>query len=286
MDQALERKHWAPATQERAVERFYSHGAESFGEFHGGYLNFGLWEEGISDYLAAAENLVHRLGEFLGLKPGSRLVDVGCGMGPQDVYLFRKFGPIEIDAVDITWKHIELGRRRVRLAGCDGHVRFLHGSAVDLPFADQTFTSAMSIEGTIHFYTRERFLLETLRVLKPGGVVAIADYTIKRTPRNAFERALLRLARRLWRIPLENVVTAEAYRRTLTRLGFVNVSLQEVGALTYPGYYFEQRRCLPELARIRGFVAGRLGHLIDLVAYKAYTSGLVDYVLVRAEKPA
>ncbi|HEX9532105.1 MAG TPA: hypothetical protein VGA58_04955, partial [bacterium] len=67
----VERMRWATGSQEAAVERFYRQGAAHFGEFHGGYLNFGLWEEGVGSYLQAAENLVHRLGTLLGLTGSS-----------------------------------------------------------------------------------------------------------------------------------------------------------------------------------------------------------------------
>ena len=283
----MERMRWATGSQEAAVERFYGQGAAHFGEFHGGYLNFGLWEEGVGSYLQAAENLVHRLGTLLGLTGSSRLLDVACGMGTQDVYLFDHFGQPEIDAIDITWAHLRHAEDRARRRGCGQRVRFRHGSAVAIPFADGAFTHLLSIEGPVHFGTRERFFHETLRVLEPGGVLALSDYTLKRPPRNPIERLILAGTRSLWRIPKENLWTTDEYRRRLSAAGFADVDVQEVGALTIPGYFFEQRRpeVRRELARIRGFVAGRLGHVIDLVACGVYRMGLAEYVLVRARKP-
>ena len=84
MSQA-ERKLWSPSAHERKVENLYSGGIENYADWHNGYLNFGLWEAGISDYIKAAENLVHRMGTILGLNDNSKILDVAPGMGTQDI---------------------------------------------------------------------------------------------------------------------------------------------------------------------------------------------------------
>jgi len=285
---ASERRSWSGRSHEQKVESFYGWGVEGFGDFHGGYLNFGLWEEGVGDYLSAAENMVRHMGALLGLDGESRLLDVGCGMGSQDLYLLEKFGPRSIDALDVTWPHVEHARRRAREAGREDRFRVHHGTATNIPFPDESFTHVLSIEAPEHFDTREDFLREALRVLVPGGVAAFADYTLKRPPRNAFERLVVGAARTLWKVPPANVITTDAYRETMSRAGFTNVEVEEVGRLTIPGYYREQRRpeTIRELTRIRGLVAGRLGWVIDILVLKAYEMGLMEYVFVRAEKPA
>ncbi len=282
-----DRSVWSKATHEHKVENFYGWGAEHYGNFHNGYLNFGLWDAGIENFVTAAENLVHRMGTLLGLDEQSRLLDVACGMGTQDVYLHRKFAPRSIDALDVTWTHIEHATARAREAGCADRVQFHHGTATKLPFSDNHFTHALSIEGTVHFDTRRQFLHEAFRVLEPGGVIGITDYSLKRTPRNAPEKFIIELVRRLWRVPKENVITSTEYVKHMEQAGFIEVDLKEIGALTIPGYYREQRRpeTIAELAKIRGFVAGRLGGIIDIVLYRAFTMGLLEYVMVRAEKP-
>ncbi|HEY6230014.1 MAG TPA: methyltransferase domain-containing protein [Pyrinomonadaceae bacterium] len=278
-----ERKHWRASAHERKVENLYSGGVENYADWHNGYLNFGLWENGISDYVKAAENLVRRMGTILGLNENSKLLDVAPGMGTQDIYLLKNFSPQSIDGLDVTWKHIEHGRRRAREANVEDRVHFHHGTAVELPFPDEHFTHMLSIEGPEHFDTREKFLHEAHRVLQPGGVIAMADFIVKNPPRNPLEKLVAEAARKLWQVPRANVYSGDVYRQKMEQAGFAEVEIKEIGAAVIPGYYREQMRAetIRALSRIRGFALARLGLLLDVAVYRGFTMGLLEYVLVR-----
>ena len=278
-----ERKLWRSSAHERKVENLYSGGVENFADWHNGYLNFGLWENGIADYIKAAENLVHRMGSILGLNETSKLLDVAPGMGTQDIYLLNNFAPQTIDGLDVTWKHIEHGRRRSREAGAEDRVRFHHGTAIELPFSDGSFTHVLSIEGPEHFNTREKFLHEARRVLQPGGVIAMADFIVKNPPRNPIEKLVAEAARKLWQVPRANVYSGEVYQLKMKAAGFEKVEIEEIGASVIPGYYSEQMRpeTIRAISKIRGFALGRLGLLLDIAVYRGFTMGLLEYVLVR-----
>ena len=282
----VDRKLWSASAHERKVENLYSGGTENYADHHSGYLNFGLWENGNVDYVKAAENLVNRMGKLLGLNETSRLLDVAPGMGTQDIYLMQNFSPLSIDGLDVTWKHIGHGRRRALEAHVEDRVHFHHGTAIELPFPDQSFTHILSIEGPEHFDTREKFLHEARRVLRPGGVIGMADFVVKRQPGNPFEKLVAEAARKLWQVPRANVYSAKVYREKMELAGFQNVEFQELGAAVIPGYYYEQTRpeTIQAVTKIRGFVLARLSFLLDIAVYKAFTKGLLEYVLVRGER--
>jgi len=279
----IERKRWSANAHERKVEKLYAGGVENYIGWHDGYLNFGLWENGNTDYVKAAQNLVHRMGRLLGLSADSKLLDVAPGMGTQDIYLMENFAPQSIDGLDVTWKHIEHGRRRAREANVEDKVRFHHGTAIELPFADNHFTHVLSIEGPEHFDTREKFLHEAKRVLQPGGVIALADFIVKNPPRNPIEKLVAEAARKLWQVPRANVYSGQVYREKMEAAGFEQVTIEEIGASVIPGYYFEQMRpeSIRAITKIRGFALARLGLLLDVAVYRGFTMGLLEYVLVR-----
>ena len=107
----VDRKSWGADAHERKVEHLYGGGIEKYLGHHDGYLNFGLWEDGIRDYVKAAENLVHRMGTILGLDEKSKLLDVAPGHGHTG-YL-----PVaEFCAVFDRRSRCHLGTRRTRPA--------------------------------------------------------------------------------------------------------------------------------------------------------------------------
>jgi SAM-dependent methyltransferase len=281
-----ERKRWGASAHERKVENLYAGGVENYFGWHDGYLNFGLWENGNVDYIKAAQNLVNRMGQLLGLNTTSKLLDVAPGMGTQDIYLLENFAPHSIDGLDVTWKHIEHGRRRAREANAEERVRFHHGTAIELPFPDSNFTHVLSIEGPEHFDTREKFLREAQRVLQPGGVIAMADFIVKNPPRNPLEKLVAEAARKLWQVPRANVYSGEVYREKMEAAGFEQIQIEEIGASVIPGYYREQMRSesIRAISKIRGFALARLGLLLDVAVYRGFTMGLLEYVLVRGVK--
>jgi len=281
---ALHRVQWQKDQHERRVEKFYSTGVKGIHEYHGGYLNFGWWEHA-DNYREAAETLVYKIGKACDLDKKSKVLDVACGMAPQNIFLHKMFGAA-FDCVDVTWKHVEIARKRVESAGLTDAITIHHGSATSLIFDDDSFDSVISIEGPEHFNTREDFFREAFRVLKTGGVLSISDFSLKRPPETWMEKTMLRLTQILWQVPKANVYTTHHYRSKLESAGFKNISIKECGKHVIPGYVYEQWRLstMKELSQIRGWFAAIGGLIIDYLMLKIFRSKLVEYILVRAEK--
>jgi len=282
----MERINWKNGTTEKKVAKFYGHGVEKFGDFHKGYLNFGLWEEGNQDYIQAAENLIHRLGELLELDQAKKLLDVACGMGAQDIYLMENFPVQDITCLDLLYEHLEYGKKRAEKSGLLDKIKFTHGTATALPFDKESFDRVLCVEGLIHFNTRNKFFEQAYDCLKEDGVLVVSDYCLNGTLSKKWQQLTVGATCKMWNIPQENVSTIEHYKKTLSDIGYKSIEIYPVGKKVIPGYFKEQnsKECLKEIEKIRGFVAGRLGHVIDHAVYRSFKFGLIDYILVKARK--
>lgn len=268
---------------EDATANFYGTGVEKFNGFHNYFLNFGLWEDGITDYVKASERLLTRLANAINLNSESHLLDVACGMGSQDLFWMQTFNCQKIDALDLTRKHLDIAKQHHK----HDRIQYHHGNACILPFPDNYFTHVTGVEGPANFNTREDFFYEAFRSLKPGGKLGLADYCLPPRPIGWLERKLVEWVAHFWHVPAANINSAETYQKKLEKAGFVNINIEVVSKDVIPPYVAEHRRpeVKKELNRIRGPLYGRLSCVLDTGVELLYNHKLLDYILVSAKKP-
>lgn len=121
---------------------------------------------------ASALWLTEWLAEALELRPGMRVLDLGCGRAASSVFLHRELG-VEVWAVDLWFSPTE-NLRRIRDAGVERGVFPLRAEARALPFAAEFFDAVVSIDSFPYYGTDDLYLGYLARFVKPGGVLAIA----------------------------------------------------------------------------------------------------------------
>jgi len=136
-----------------------------------GFLNFGYWDEETVSAAQASINLMERLLEFLPQRTG-KILDVACGVGATSSHLVKYFRPQDVTGIDISDKLLDTCRRK--LPDCE----FKHMNAENLQFDDHSFDYIICVEAAFHFHTREDFLREARRTLKPGGMLILCDALI------------------------------------------------------------------------------------------------------------
>ena len=113
--------------------------------------------------------------------PGDVVLDVATGTGAVALELVRRKG-CSVVGVDQSAEMLEAGRRRVELAGATRRVRLLEAAADELPFAEGSF-DALTFTYLLRYVDDPRETLRRLvRVVKPGGTVAMLEFGLPRGP--------------------------------------------------------------------------------------------------------
>ena len=116
--------------------------------------------------------LTEWLTEALDLRPGMRVLDLGCGRAVSSIFLRREFG-VEVWAADL-WTSPSENLRRIRDAGVADGVFPIHAEARSLPFAAEFFDAIVSIDSFPYYGTDDFYLSNLARFVKPLGPIGIA----------------------------------------------------------------------------------------------------------------
>jgi len=154
------------------------------------------------------------------LRPGMRVLDLGCGRGASSVFLHREFD-VQVWSVDL-WFSADERARRIRDAGMADAVFPLRADARALPFAEGFFDAVISIDSYIYYGTDDLYLNYLARFVRPDGLIGIAGAGLMRELDDVPEQL-----RAWWEPGLACLHGAEWWRRHWTRSGLVRVEVAD-----------------------------------------------------------
>lgn len=142
----------------------------------GRYVHWGYWEnptEATRDpaqFVVAMERLDREIIAACAMQDGQAVLDAGCGFGGTLAAIADRWQDMQLTGINIDGRQLDIARAQVPEA------RFVEGDACALPFEAATFDRVLAVECIFHFPSRLRFLQEAVRVLKPGGYLALSDF--------------------------------------------------------------------------------------------------------------
>ncbi len=178
-------------TQDKLLERLW-----------GEHIHLGFYPSGEKnmDFRKAKVHFVHELVKWSGLDTlpkGSRILDVGCGIGGSSRILAKFYG---FNVTGITISPAQVKRAR-ELTPFGLNCNFQVMDALDLKFEDGTFDAIWSVEAGAHMNDKTKFADEMLRTLRPGGFLALADWNsrdLRENPPSLFEKLVLKQLLEQW----------------------------------------------------------------------------------------
>ena len=104
------------------------------------------------------------------------ILDIATGTGDFAIEAV-KLNPEKIIGIDISEGMLKYGQQKIKKKGLDKIIELQKGDSEDLAFADNSFDVATAGFGVRNFQNLEKGLAEILRVLKPGGVAVILEFS-------------------------------------------------------------------------------------------------------------
>lgn len=190
------------------------------------------------DFLTAKSDFVHEMVKWGGLDQlprGTTVLDVGCGIGGSSRILASYYG-FSVTGVTISPQQVQ---RAQELTPEDLDAKFMVNDALALSFPDGSFDVVWSIEAGPHMPDKAQYAREMMRVLKPGGVLVVADWNQRddrQKPLNFWEKPVMRQLLDQWSHPAFSSI--EGFAELIEETGLVSgeVTTADWTAETLPSW--------------------------------------------------
>ena len=158
-------------------------GDKGYEQAWGKHVHWGYWgnpqaaDGSVDDFAKAADKFCFKHYELANVKDGQAILDVGCGFGGNIELLNSHYNNMNLTGLNIDPRQIARAELQVKpKCKASNSIEFNVGNAVELPYADNQFDIVFALECIFHFPSREQFIAEAHRVLKPGGKLVFSDF--------------------------------------------------------------------------------------------------------------
>jgi len=151
--------------------------------FVGGYINFGIYnnfnkdkEMTYEERLQSEKEVYLSTAKRLNINSENTVLDVACGLGLGTILIYEDIKPKNITGIDFP-NQIERAKLRLKSIKKETEpIKFVAGSATEIPFEANYFDGITCVGGLIYFDNIKKFIQESYRVLKSNGKLSIATY--------------------------------------------------------------------------------------------------------------
>jgi tocopherol O-methyltransferase len=138
----------------------------------GEHLHHGYWITGDESKEKAQLQLIEHLAQVASVKPGSDILDIGCGFGASSLYLAKHYDAAVI-GINNSSVQIQMAIKAAASEKLDTKFLLMDAEAMDF---QKQFDLLWSVESISHYEHRENFFASAAKLLKPGGLFAITDW--------------------------------------------------------------------------------------------------------------
>jgi len=196
------------------IKEHYDFVSPYYQKLWGNHIHHGYYTTGDETKEDAQEKLIKLLINKAQIKKGSKVLDIGCGIGATSIYLSKNYN-CKVKGITISPKQIEMARTLSSNLKPLIKPDFEVGDANNLNLKEQ-FDIIWSVEMISHLEKRKEFLKKCAHLLKKEGRIIIADWFKKE---NLNQKDLKKFIRPIDSGMLVSLWTSKEYRKILSEEG-------------------------------------------------------------------
>ncbi len=189
----------ADAAGAEQIGRHYDERSPIGDEFRDGQLHMWYFYDRDDDapLTEAVARITRKVTDTLGLRPGERVLDAGCGPGTTAIGMAERFGA-DVTGITVSRFEVERATTRAATSPAKDRIHFAYGDFMALEYPDNAFDAVLALESLQNAPDLTQVLADLFRVLRPGGRISLSDFSLESPdPRDRLARFMdtLRLSR-------------------------------------------------------------------------------------------
>lgn len=253
-----------------------------------GSKHFGFYSEDKKVSEKEAQILMQDLiGEKLNLSKSMKILDAGCGRGVVSVYLAKKFG-CKIEGIDVLPFELKMAKILAKKSNVEDKINYHLMDYSDMKFKNDYFDAIYALETLSHSIDIIKTLKGFFRVLRPGGRIALFEYTMAEDYKfSEYEMDMLNKVTHSSVMDGLKSFRHDKFSKIIREIGFGNISSENISENVMPSLGRLRKIALIPYFFVKLFKLQRNfpNATAAVEFYKMGKNGLLRYNIFTANKP-
>ena len=186
-------------------------------------IHYGYWDEKVHSFSQSLARMNEVMADAVDIKTGQEILDAGCGVGGSSIYLARLRGA-KVTGITLSERQVKHATANAQQAGVDSKVQFRVMDYCSTQFPDANFDVVWGCESICYAASKEEFIKEAYRLLRPGGRLVIADGFVTKLENN--QHPVIRKWLDGWQV--DNLETPSRFQSFLAANGFSAINYTDI----------------------------------------------------------